>query len=928
VRALGPNHWALGVTLLEPPVAGPNVSPDEARWTLDGGPIGKNAVHVRPITPEDAPALREFHDGLSAETVRLRFFTPHPHLTEAELTRFTVVDHDDREALVAVLNGHIIAVGRYDRFDRPDVAEVAFVVADAHQGRGIGTLLLEYLAAAARSRGIGQFVAETLYENREMMAVFQNVGFAEQTHTDHGVITVRLDLRDVSGAMHAMEQRDWAATVKSVERVLRPRSIALIGAGRDPHSIGHAVLRNLVRGGFTGPVYPVNPRATELEGLRSYPDLSSISDNIDLAVIALPSAEVPDAVDACAQRGVHGLVIVSSGFADAGSDGQALQRRIVERARGGGMRLVGPNCVGVINTEPAVSMNASFAPTPPRRGRIAFASQSGALGIALLERAAAAGLGLSSFVSMGNKADISSNDLLRYWGQDPGTDVILLYLESFGNPRAFSRIARRVAGSKPVIALKGGRTMAGSRAAASHTAAMASPDAVVDALFDQTGVIRVDTIEELFDTAAVLAEQPLPAGARVAVLGNAGGAEIVATDALVEAGLEVRELRDTTAVAIRRLWPASASTFNPVDLGGGARAETLVASLRVLLEADEVDSVLVVVAPVPHIDLAALVEAMHEETQNARIPVVVTLLGTNAPLMDLREGQRRLPCFAFPEPGARALARATAYVQRQSRARGSLREFSDIDLPAARVRIAKALSRTPEGKWLDPDELAQLLACFGINVVPGLVVHSAGAALTAAHKLGFPVVLKAVGKTLVHKSDSGGVALSLASPGAVRSAHKAMTRRLGDAMEAALVQPMAQPGVEMIVGLTHDPSFGPLVMAGMGGTAAELLGDRAFHVTPLTDVDASRLVASLRGAPLLHGYRGAKTVDVASLEELLLRVARLADDVPEVVELDLNPVIVTAEGSTVVDARVRVVPCGPTAEFAVRRLPAAGPVVE
>lgn len=910
------------------PVADRRASPDEARWTLDGLLSDGAAVHVRPIAPDDAPALREFHDGLSAETVRRRFFTPHPHLTEAELTRFSVVDHYDREALIAVLNGRIIGVGRYDRVARPDVAEVAFVVADSHQGRGLGTLLLEYLAAAARSRGIEQLVAETLYENTEMMAVFQHVGFAEQTHTDHGVITVHLDLRDVSGALHAMEQREWSATVQSVARVLRPRSIAVIGAGRSPHSIGHAVLRNIVQGGFTGPVYPVNPRATELEGLRSYPDVASIPVEVDLAVIALPSGEVLEAVDACARRGVSGLIIVSSGFADSGPSGLALQQGVVERARSGGMRLVGPNCVGVINTEAAISMNASFAPTPPQRGRVAFASQSGALGIALLERAAAMGLGLSSFVSMGNKADISSNDLLRYWGQDPDTDVILLYLESFGNPRAFSRIARRVAHSKPVIALKGGRTAAGSRAAASHTAAMASPDAAVDALFDQTGVIRVDSIEELFDTAAVLAYQPLPAGPRVAVLGNAGGAEILATDVLVAAGLEVPALRETTAAAIQQLWPAWASISNPVDLGGGATAEALAASLGVLLEADDVDSVMVVVAPVPHIDLAKLLEILHDAAQGVRGTVVVTLLGAGAPPVDVSEGKRRLPCFAFPEPAARALARARAYAQRQGRNQGSLREFSDIDLPGARVRIKRALARGPEGRWLDPQELTELLACFGINVLPGVTVHSAGAAVAAARKLGFPVVLKAIGGSLVHKSDSGGVALSLASAGAVRAAHNAMRRRLGVTMEAALVQAMSPPGVEMIVGLTHDPSFGPLVMVGMGGTAAELLGDRAFHVTPLSDADAGRLVESLRGAPLLHGYRGTDAVDVASLEELLMRVARLADDVPEVVELDLNPVIVTAQGSTAVDARVRVVPSGPQQEFSVRRLPAAGPVVE
>lgn len=893
--------------------------PYPTRWIVDALLADGAAIRIQPIRPEDGPALVAFHAGLSEETVYRRFFAHKPRLTEREVERFTTVDYRDRMAFVALLDDDIVGVARYERVPGTDEAEVAFVVADGHQGRGLGSLFLEYLAAAARECGITRFVAETLAFNGDMLAVFRSAGYREQATQSQGVMSVVLDIRPADAARERAEAREWSAAVHSMSALLRPGSIAVVGASNREGSIGRSLVRNLLEGGFRGPVYPVNPRARRVLGLTAYPRVDAIPGAVDCAVIAVPAPAVLEVVDACAAKGVHGLVVVTSGFSELGPVGAELERRVVERAHRGGMRIIGPNCIGVITTDNGVRMNATFAARAPQSGPIAFASQSGALGIAMLERAEEAGLGISGFVSMGNKVDVSSNDLVRYWEADEQTSVILLYLESFGNPRAFSRVARRVSRTKPIVAVKAGRSAAGARAAASHTAALASPDSAVDALFRQTGVIRVETLEELFDVGAVLAHQPLPRGRRVAVIGNAGGAGILAADALVRDGLEVVELEEAVQVALRAAAPSAAAVGNPVDLGAGASVTSYRDALGVLLGASRVDAVIAIHAPVPGTDTEEVAGAVCAAASTAEKPLLATFLGMTHP-PTLSGGAVRVPGFAFPETAARALAAVTGYARWRARPEGRVPALSGVDSEAAATVVAGALARRPEGGWLDPEEARSLLSAYGIATVPQVRVRSAAEAADAAASLGLPVALKVCGSGIVHKTDVGGVRLGLADAAAVGDAYEAMAAHAGPAMDGALVQPMAAPGVEMIVGVVHDPVFGPLLMLGSGGIAVELLGDRAVRALPLTDVDARGIVRALRGAPLLFGYRGAPGVDVTGLEELLLRVGRLAEEVHELAEMDLNPVIVSPGGVGIVDVRIRLVPRRAHGELAVRRL--------
>ena len=880
----------------------------------DGG-----TVHIRPITPEDGAALLAFHARLSDETIHLRYFSNHPHLRPDEVEHFTHVDHDRRMALVGVLHGQIVAVARYEHI-ADDEAEVAFVVDDAHQGRGLGTLLLEHLAAFARTRGIHRFVADTLAGNSRMRNVFRDAGFVEHGHYEGGVVRVNLDIDPTEATMEVIHRRSNQAAVRSIERLLCPQSIAVVGASPRRGTIGHEIFRNLLNSGFNGPVFPVHPTARHIASVPAFPTVTAIPNPVDLAVIVVPADQVRGVIDECGAKGVRGLVVISAGFAETGTSGAAAQRDLVAAARGAGMRMVGPNCMGVINTAAGISMNATFAPTAPIPGRLAFSSQSGGLGIAVLEEADRRGLGLSSFVSVGNKADVSSNDLLRYWEQDDGTDVILLYLESFGNPRQFARIARAVSQTKPIVAVKAGRTVAGSRAASSHTAALASPDAAVDALFAQTGVVRVDTLEELFDVAQVLTDQPLPAGRRVGIVTNSGGPGILAADACEANGLVVPELTETTQAALRGFLSSAAGVRNPVDLVASGRPGDYEKTIRLLLDDDNIDAVLVLFTPPLVTQADDVAAAVATASEGAGKPIVANFLSSPSAPRSLTTATHRVPCYAFPESAVRALARATRYGQWRQRPTGARPELPDVRPTAARAVVQAALSRSPEGGWLDPPGVSDLLGAYGIPLSPSRVVATADEAVEAAGSLGYPVAVKAHGADLIHKSDVGGVRLGLNSPADVLRAFAAMRSTLGDRMQGVVVQPMAAPGVETIVGLIHDQSFGPLVLFGSGGTSVELFGDRTLRVLPITDVDASELVRSLRSSPLLFGYRGAPAVDVAGLEDLLVRVGRLAEDIPEIAEMDLNPVIVSPSGVVAVDAKLRLAAISGDDDPTVRRL--------
>ena len=897
-------------------------APEAAAWEpcdavlTDGG-----TVRVRTITPADAPELIALHERLSDETVYLRFFSYHPHLTEREVTRFTTVDGDERMALIATLRGRIVGVARYDRSpERPGEAEVAFLVDDAHQGRGLGTLLLEHLAAYARTRGIRSFTADTLPQNQPMQAVFRRTGFVEQARYSDGIVRVRLEIEPTEATVEAIESRWARASARSIERVLRPRSVAVIGCGRRPGGIGHEVLRNILAGDYQGPVYPVNPRARSVASVPAYPTVAAVPDQIDLAVIAVPQPQVAEVVEQCAAKGVRGLVVVSAGYAEIGAVGAAAQRELVALSRGSGMRLVGPNCMGVVNTDPAVSLNATFAPVAAPPGRIALSSQSGGLGIAVLEEARRRQIGISSFVSVGNKADISGNDLLQYWERDDSTDVIMLYLESFGNPRRFARVARQVSRAKPIVAVKAGRTVAGVRAASSHTAALSSPDAAVDALFHQTGVIRVDTLEEMFDVAQVLAGQPRPAGRRLAIVGNVGGPGILAADAAESAGLEVPELSPATQDRLRGFLPAEAGVHNPVDMVASASEADYERAIRAVLDDPGIDAVLAVFVPTTTVRAPGAARAITAAAAVTDMPVVATFLGVEAPTAALASRDRWIPAFAFPEPAVRALARACDYGEWRSRPEGRTLDPEGLRPLDARTVVQTALDESDGPVWLDPVRAAQVLRAYGIDTVESRLVADEDAAVVAGQEIGWPVAVKAVGPDLVHRTDMGGVALAVGSAQQLRAVYASMRERLGAAMTGAAVQAMAEPGAETIVGVVQDRSFGPLLMFGSGGVDVEVFGDRAFRALPLTDLDAAELVRAPKGSARLFGYRGSEPANVAALEQLLMKVGRLAEDLPEVSEMDLNPVIATADGVMVVDAKIRIERLGPRPDPTLRRL--------
>jgi acetyl coenzyme A synthetase (ADP forming)-like protein len=877
-----------------------------AHWEIDAVLMDGSSIHIRPIHPSDAPSLAAFHSTLSLETVRRRFFSPKRELGAEELQRFTTVDHHDRVALVAELGDELVGVARYDRLgDAPD-AEVAFVVADAHQGRGVGTVLLDQLASAARERGITRFVAETLADNRPMLAVFRGAGFEERTRFDAGTIDVELIIEPTDRRLATQETHEHRAESASVARLLRPSSVAVIGASRNRATVGHQVLRNLLAAGFDGPVYPVNPSAEHVASVKAYPSVLDVPGPVDLAVITVPAAAVADTILACARKGVAGLVVLSAGFAEIGGDGIAEQDRLRDLARRNGMRLVGPNCIGVANT--ALGLNATFSPYAPARGRIAMQSQSGALGIAILERSRRSRLGVSSFVSVGNKADVSGNDLLQYWEDDPGTDVILLYLESFGNPRKFSRIARRVSRRKPIVAVKSGRSAAGERAASSHTAAMASPDVAVDALFRQAGVIRVDSLDDMVDVAQLLVAQPLPQGPRVAIVGNSGGPGILATDACAGTGLDILELPERTQLALRTVVDANASVTNPVDLIASATPEVYGEAIRIVAEADTVDAILVICTPTFAATPPDITAMLTELAPDIAKPIVACFLAWPdlAALKPTGSGSITIPLYGSPEPAARALAAAAGYAHWRQRPPGAVPDLDGFDVDRARAAIEGHLRRAPDQPWLPPELVNEVLLAIGLPYLATASAATADEAAANAARLGFPVVLKAAGAAIVHKSDVGGVELDLQDEAAVREAFDRMRAAIGAAMTGGVLQSMAGPGIETIIGVTVDPLFGPLVMFGLGGVATELLQDRSFRILPLTDVDAAELVRSLKSSPLLFGYRGREPVAVDQLEDALQRVARLAELVPEIVELDLNPVIAAPEGVAIVDARIRV----------------------
>jgi len=876
---------------------------------------------VRVTVRDDRPALRRFFHDLSAESYRRRFFSLAAP-PEALLASFCDSSDPARQATIVALRqvgGELrpIAVGSYLDLGN-GAAEAAFAVADAFQGKGLGTLLLERLASLAAAGGFRRFEALVLPENAPMLEVFHESGFEIRSKSERGCITVLLTLSPTSESIAAAERRHACATVASMRPLMTPRAVAVIGASRDETSIGHRVLRAIVDAKFAGPVYPVNPNAAVVAGLPCHPSIADAPRGVDLAIVAVPPPCVLDVVDQCASAAVKSLVVITAGFAETGGGGCALQQRLVEKVRGYGMRMVGPNCMGVLNTAAGVRLNASFSPLFPPAGRVAFSSQSGALGLAILELAAERRVGLSSFVSVGNKADVSSNDLLEYWEADDQTSVILLYLESFGNPRRFARLARRIGRSKPIIAVKAGRTHAGSRAAGSHTAALAASDVAVDALFHQAGVIRADTMDDMFDIAACLESQPLPPGRRVAIVTNSGGPGILAVDACEAAGLSVAPFSDATRRRFSNFLPAEASVGNPVDMVASAKPESYERAVETALASGDADAVIVIFTPVDPRSAEATLQAIRDGVAAARAggatkkPIVACLMAGKGRPQPLEIDGERIPAYAFPENAARALAKAAAYAEWRAQPPALHWTFDDIRVDEARAICTHAMA-SRGGGWLTGDEATAVLNAFGVPMAAGMLAHSADEAAAAARVLGFPVAAKLASRLVPHKSDIGAVRLNLSSDSAVRRAYAdVMTRARASApaadVEGVLIQSMVVGGVETMVGISDDPLFGPLIAFGLGGIHVEVLGDVRFRVGPLTDRDADELLHEIKGLPLLQGYRGHPPGDLDALRELLLRISRLAVDVPEIVELDLNPVMAMTPGNgcRIVDARIRV----------------------
>jgi acetyl coenzyme A synthetase (ADP forming)-like protein len=672
-------------------------------------------------------------------------------------------------------------------------------------------------------------------------------------------------------------------------------------------SIGRALVDNIVNGGFGGPIYPVHPTAEAVGGLPAYPSVADIPDDVDVAIVAVPATQVVKVAHDCGRKGVFGLVIISAGFAEAGESGAAVQRELVAVARNYGMRIIGPNCLGVVNTSPTVALHATFGSVEPPAGRIGLLSQSGAIGIVVLDAAVKTGLGVSTFVSAGNKADLSGNDLLQYWEDDDDTDVVMLYLESFGNPRKFARLARRVSRSKPIVVVKSGRTAAGRRAASSHTAALATPDDAVDALFRQAGVLRVDNVRTMFGVGRVLAHQPLPAGRRVAIIGNSGGPGILAADACATADLTIPDLSPDTQARLSAILPPSAAVANPVDLLAGAGPQQYDAVISAVLDDDVVDAAVVIFTPTSVTTAEAVGAAVAVAAGRSSKPVVAAFLTVEDGDIVV-PSTRTVPRFSAAEDAVFALGRVADYADWRRRPVGEVPEFSDVEPARAEAVITGALAESPEGRWLDATEGREVLEAYRIRQVTTLVAEDLADALCIASEIGYPVALKAGGTEIVHKSEEGAVALDIGNAEALSAAWERMAQRLGARFTSGVMQPMVPRGTETLMGITSDPLFGPIVVFGLGGTVTELVGDRTIRLLPLTTDDAAEMLHSLRMSPLLFGYRGSEPVDAAALSSMLLRLSQLAEGNPEIVELDLNPVVAMHDGAVVLDAKVRVAP--------------------
>ncbi|WEO94812.1 GNAT family N-acetyltransferase [Streptomyces sp. FXJ1.172] len=924
-----------------------------AHWEADVVLRDGGTARIRPITIDDADRLVSFYEQVSDESKYYRFFAPYPRLSAKDVHRFTHHDFVDRVGLAATIGGEFIATVRYDRIGTDgmpasapaDEAEVAFLVQDAQQGRGVASALMEHIAAVARERGIRRFAAEVLPANTKMIKVFTDAGYTQKRSFEDGVVRLEFDLEPTDRSLAVQRAREQRAEARSVRRLLAPGSVAVIGVGRAPGGVGRSVLGNIRDGGYGGRLHAVN-RAfpedlKEVDGVPAYRSVRDVEGPVDLAVVAVPADHVPAVVAECGEHGVQGLVVLSAGYAESGPEGRERQRALVRHARAYGMRIIGPNAFGLINTAPDVRLNASLAPEMPRAGRIGLFAQSGAIGIALLSRLHRRGggvtgvTGVSTFVSAGNRADVSGNDVLQYWYDDPETDVALMYLESIGNPRKFTRLARRTAAAKPLVVVQG----VGSVPQGHAVRATRLPHATVSELLRQAGVLRVDTITELVDTGLLLARQPLPGGPRVAILGNSESLGVLAYDRCVAEGLRPSPPLDLTTGATaedfhRALAAALADSTNDAvvvtaipAIGEGSPGDAeLAEALRSAAAAVPGKPVLVV-----HVELGGLAEALSAAASTAPQAVEKsprTGAAGAAPLPTAgaapADGTRLIPAYPAAERAVRALAEAVEYGQWQRDAAdpGKVPEYDDIDEKGAARLIGELLARG-EGLTISAAETCELLGKYGIHVRRALPAPTPDAAVEAARTLGYPVALKATAPHLRHRADLGGVRLDLADEEQLRRAYGELTELFGIPQELRpVVQGMAPRGVDTVVRAVIDPAAGAVLSFGLAGAASQLLGDMAHRLIPVTDREATSLVRSIRTAPLLFGWRGSTPVDTPALEELLLRVSRLVDDHPEVVAVTLEPVVVAPHGVSALGATVRLAPPPARDDLGPRTMPA------
>jgi acyl-CoA synthetase (NDP forming)/GNAT superfamily N-acetyltransferase len=869
-------------------------------------------VEIRPAAQWDYAAVKAMHEAMSPNNIYLRFFSLSRLAAEQEARRVTRESGPDHAALLAIFDGEVVGLASFEvargngqpSSGQPSgkTAEVAFAVADTMHHRGIATLLLEHLVSLARARQLEALTAETLQENTSMLRVFSDAGLPVVSRRSEGLVAITIPLppddagRQLEDYLDTVAIRERSANVASLKPVFAPQSVVVIGASRRTGTVGRSVLDNIVAGGFKGQLYVVNPGADHIGGVPSYPDVASLPEPPDLAVLAVPPIAVVDIAEECGRRGVRGLVVLTADIdAPVGTDLLAACRRH-------GMRLIGPNCFGI--AVPSIGLDATFAAALPAAGSVGLVMQSGGIGFAMVDHLTRLGIGISSFASVGNKLDVSSNDLLMWWEQDNQTRVAVLYIESFGNPRKFGRIARQAGLKMPVLTVHAGRSVAGQLAAASHSAAIATPLVTREALFEQAGIIATPSFGELMGATALLATQAPPAGRTVAIVSNVGGAGVLAADACTDLGLAVHHPDGQARQRLRAIVPAAPSVNGPVDTAATVSTDAFRQVLEELGADGDVHAIIALVLRTGATgDLLTAIA-----TANVGVPLAVVVL--NQPeavrLVDGLGG--KVPAYAYPEVAARALSRAVRYAEWRAEPRRTVPGFPDVDADQARQLVHDFLARQPRGGWLPQQYVTDLLGLYRIPLVATTVATSEDDAVAAAAQAGYPVALKAVVPGLTHKTDAGAVLLDLRTEAGVRSGYRQFDPLFGPRLTGVAVQPMITGGTEVLIGVKDDQMFGPLVVFGLGGVATEVLADHAARLTPLTEADADMLIGSIRSAPLLHGHHGSPAADMAALRDVLLRVSRLSDDLPEIAELDLNPVIARPDSAVAVDARIRVAP--------------------